>query len=125
MRDQTLTFFSSIFSYDDDRYYSRYDYTRPAVGGAGGYYDRYSDSRYPASNSYGDYRGNGYDSRDRMNYDQQRDGFYRGGSSTYDRGYDRTNDYRVGYPMSSRTYDYKNFRPWDETYRYYYDRYYY
>uniref|UniRef100_A0A1B0C9S6 Uncharacterized protein n=2 Tax=Lutzomyia longipalpis TaxID=7200 RepID=A0A1B0C9S6_LUTLO len=96
----------------DDR--DRYNY-RPS------YYDQpqqpqgYYDSRYNSvGNDYrgNDYRGNGYDNRDPYYYEMMRDRFY-------DRNTDRNQYYDNNYDRyANRGYfDYRNYRPYDETYR--------
>nr|XP_017087216.2 RNA-binding protein FUS isoform X2 [Drosophila bipectinata] len=100
---------------DYDRYYDRYrsyydDRYSPRT------YDRYEgrgydDYRRPSS--YGSYdreRGYGYDNRDRYYTDRYSEDRY------YDRsrsGYDRYDPYDRYYSR----YDFRNYRPWDETYR--------
>ncbi|EDS29617.1 conserved hypothetical protein [Culex quinquefasciatus] len=127
----------------DDRYMNRYDDryypmstrgyydNRPAYPTAGAGVDPYAMRGYPAApapaaGAYPGYRGNGYDNLDPQ-YDYymmlakgggaggaggygNRGGYY-GTSGAYGGGYEDRN--RVGYG-----YDHKNFRPWDETYRY-------
>ncbi|XP_037956103.1 uncharacterized protein DDB_G0287625 [Teleopsis dalmanni] len=92
----------------DDRYNPRSYYDRYESRG----YDRYDDRRgsYDRGESRGESRG--YYDRDRYG-DTYRDRYYdrsRQGSSAY--GYDR--DY---YDRYYSRYDYRNYRPWDETYR--------
>lgn len=91
-------------------------------------YDRYYPSQYyntqqplQQTSQYDNVRGNGYDNRDPIYYDRgtmgatNRGGYYSG----YDRGDYYNRDRDTGYQVNSRGYyDYKNYRPWDETYRY-------
>ncbi|CAD7077655.1 unnamed protein product [Hermetia illucens] len=95
----------------DDRYASRtYDrYDIPY-----GYNDRSDYRTY-----YNDYRGNGYDNRDYYRGDTgyYRDRFYdryRGGYGGYEGRYNDRDVYDRYYSKGS--FDYRNYRPWDETY---------
>ncbi|XP_020800974.1 RNA-binding motif protein, X-linked-like-2 isoform X5 [Drosophila serrata] len=97
-------------NYYDDRYsprtYDRYE-------GRG--YDDYRRGSYGGSGAYDRDRGYGYDNRERDRYYGDR---YNEGSSR-DRYYDRSRSNYDRYDPYDRyysRYDFRNYRPWDETY---------
>ncbi|XP_017037050.1 keratin, type I cytoskeletal 9 isoform X3 [Drosophila kikkawai] len=108
---------------DYDRYYDRYrnyydDLYSPRTydryEGRG--YDDYRRGSYGGAGSYDRDRGYGYDNRERDRYYGDR---YSEGSSR-DRYYDRSRSNYDRYDPYDRyysRYDFRNYRPWDETYR--------
>ncbi|KFB36589.1 AGAP007719-PA-like protein [Anopheles sinensis] len=103
----------------DDRGYPAYGYPGMDMNGGGGYYDPGSSrmGHYPEMmRGYG-YRGNGYDNLDPQ-YEYYMTQRGAGGMSSRDRYYQPQGYYEDR--MSYRgQFDHKNFRPWDQTYRYY------
>ncbi|XP_030388414.1 keratin, type I cytoskeletal 9 [Scaptodrosophila lebanonensis] len=98
-------YYRDSYFYPEDRYGSR-SYDRYE---GRGYDDYRRGGSYERGGSYDRDRGYGYDNRDRYYTDRYSDS--RGGDRYYDRprysGHDR---------YYSR-YDFRNYRPWDETYR--------
>ncbi|KAH8370787.1 hypothetical protein KR093_004963, partial [Drosophila rubida] len=104
---------------DYDRYYGRDDRYSPRTYDryeGRGYDDYYRRGSYDRGSSYGYGAYAGYDSRDRYYGDRYSD-------NSRDRYYDRS---RTGYSSYDKydpydryysRYDFRNYRPWDETYR--------